>query len=53
MIKKEEETVASKVKEVLNLCQWYLREALIILEKEKNIIVNLEDEEKGLTAQVN
>ena len=35
------------------MCEWYLKEALVVLEKEKSIIVNLEDEEKGLTEQAN
>ena len=35
------------------MCESYLKDALIILEKEKSIILNLEDEEKGLTKQVN
>ena len=30
-----------------------MKDALVILEKEKSIILNLEDEEKGLTKQVN
>ena len=33
----------NKLKEVLTVCEWYLKEALVVLEKEKNIIVNLED----------
>jgi hypothetical protein len=43
----------NKLKEVLTMCEWYLKEALVVLEKEKSIIVNLEDEEKGLTEQAN
>lgn len=39
--------------ESLALAEYYLQQALAFLEKEKNIIVNLEGEEKGLTEKVN
>lgn len=47
------EGVAGRVQEALLLGEWYLKQALSFLEKEKSIIVNLEGEEKGLTEQVN
>jgi hypothetical protein len=43
----------AKLTDALNLSEWYLKQSLSFLEKEKNIIVNLEGEEKGLTEQVN
>jgi hypothetical protein len=43
----------ARLREVLLLGEWYLKQAMSFLEKEKSIIVNLEGEEKGLTEQVN
>ena len=52
-LKEEEPEEENPLLEVLKTCEWFLKEALLMLEREKNIIVNLNEEKMNLTGQVN
>jgi hypothetical protein len=42
-----------KMKQVLDQAEFYLENSLVVLERERKVVVNFEGEEKGFTEQVN
>ena len=41
------------MKEILDQTEFYLENSLVVLERERKVVVNFEGEEKGFTGQVN